>query len=236
MANKIELSENSYFLHFKSEKPNVKSLLIIPNSAGYFAQSPKYGKANHRIDKFCNDLAEKYEVYYLVLPGQDREISAEYTYSGSIETAVQAMQFLIKTHECVFAGVIGMCTGGAIAVEAMNQVGIDKIPLILYNTAVKVGWNNPAIQQIFLRKYGNVVNLDCEELERNAPAELNPIIEKHKGRILQIVSGNSDYSIDLQYLIKVPNMITKTFMSMSDAPIGESDEYPVLLRSIFRFL
>lgn len=235
---------SSYFFKFSSGQKNLPALLIVPNSAGYFAESPKYGIAGPRIDKFCTDLSQKFDVYYLVLNGQDKQhqekyaSNAGYTYSTNIEVVYLVIK-LLHAQKKNIAGIIGMCTGAAIAIEAMAKSNTDTLlPLVLYNTAARVGWNDPAIQKIFLRKYGKWVNLDCDELQRNAPAELVPIIQKHKGKMLQIISGKSDYKQELQEEIaqKVPEIASKTFLTMSDAPIGESEEYQPMIESIINFL
>ena len=238
----IKLGPSYYFLRFNSGNGILPALLIVSNSAGYFAQSPKYGIAGPRVDKFCTDLSQKFDVYYLVLQGQDKKYQDEYdndtsySYSRNVEVvADEAIRYLKSTTQIV--GVIGMCTGAAIAIEAMERTDYGSLPLVMYNTAARVGWSDPAIQKIFLRKYGKWVNLDCEELVKNAPAELVPIIQKHQGKILQIISGKSDYKQELQEEVaqKIPSITSKTFLTMSDAPIGESEEYQPMIKTILDF-
>jgi len=241
MKRQIRLGPSYYFLHFNSGNGILPALLIVSNSAGYFAESPKYGIAGPRVDKFCTDLSLKFDVYYLVLQGQDKEYQdnywndTTYSYSRNIDVVDEAIRYLRSRTKIV--GVIGMCTGAAIAIEAMEETGDTQLPMVLYNTAARVGWNDPAIQKIFLRKYGKWVNLDCDELQRNAPAELVPIIQKHQGKMLQIISGKSDYKQELQEEVaqKIPTINSKTFLTMSDAPIGESDEYQLMVQTILDF-
>lgn len=245
MKTRIELSNGAYFWHFTGTEVKEKVILIVPNSAGYYAESEKYGKAHYRVDRFCLDLSKEYEVYYLVLPGQDPENPSKYSYKGSIEAVRESLTFLIIEKHYILEGVIGMCTGGAIAAEALYKVHFGTIPLILYNTAESVRWNDPRGQKAFSEKYGRdcieggkpkgPVLLDYEELLKNAPPNLSPFINKHEGRILQIVSGESDYSLKKQKALNIPNMERETFMSMSDVPIGESVEYPKFLNLILNF-
>ena len=245
MKKRITLTNNSYFLYFASKRANAKTILIIPNTAGYFAKSIRYDEAGPRIDKFCEDLSEFYEVYYLVLPGQDPSIPGKYSYTGSISVVLSAIHSLLREKKCTFAGFIGLCTGGVILTEALDQITLNDAPVIIYNTAHKVGWNKVEGQMVFLEKYGATkyggesgngpVTLDLEELTKNAPRTLTPLIAKHRGRMLQLISGNSDYKIELQNALKVPGMESKTFMTMSDAPIAESKEYPQVVDMITKF-
>ncbi len=250
MKTTIRLNNSSYFLYCQcKDASSKKAILIVPNSAGYFAKSTKYGEASSRIDKFCDDLSEKFHVYYLILSGQDPSKASilyflfsgpdregdKYSYSGSVDAVIEALKAISQKQELV--GVIGMCTGGAIATEAMGKTSFNSLPLILYNTAASVGWNDPAIQKIFLRKYRDFVNLDCEELQRNAPASLVSIVKQHKGKMLQIASGNSDYKIERQRELTqaIPGLTKVEFPTMSDAPIGESPEYQPMMELIFKF-
>ncbi len=237
------LSYSTYFLRCPARNPTDRSILIVPNSAGYFAESPKYGKAAGRLVTFFGDLSNlDYNVYYLVLPGQDRKYApdSKYTYYGSIQAVVNVIQLMptlpvFSFEKDKIIGIIGMCTGSAIAVEAMAEMGLSDLPLVLYNTAPEVGWNNPDGQDAFIKKYSNFVNIDCEELRANAPADLGPIIQKHDGQILQIVCGNSDYSVEMQEKIKVADVVTKNFTAMSDVPIATSEEYVLMLNGIVSF-
>ena len=245
---KIVLSDSFYLLNFENSRHANRAVLIIPNSAGYFANSLNYGYGNSRINEFCSHLSINYEIFYLVLPGQDESLSGKYSYTGSIEASVQAIEFISGTY--YLNGVIGMCTGGAIATVALKESGFGHVPLILYNTAAKVGWDNLRIQNAFSTRYGRdtlkddkpagPVLLDYEELTKNAPPKLGPIISEHKGKILQFVSGKSDYNIELQKSLKeeVPNIRESIILSeMSDVPISESEEeYGMLLNNIFVFL
>lgn len=239
--------ESSYLLNFGCATGTNRVILIIPNSAGYFASSPNYGEAKYRINEFCSHLSASYEIFYLVLPGQDPTLPDRYSYTGSIESTIQAIKYLKERYYLI--GVIGMCTGGAIASVALKETGFLYLPLILYNTAVKVGWHNPIIQIAFSLKYGRdslkdnkpagPVLLHYDELTQNAPKMLGPIIREHKGKLLQIITGKSDYKIEVQKPLKeeVPNIIEVIILpTMSDAPISESEEeYGILLHNIVVF-
>jgi hypothetical protein len=239
MKKIIPLNNSAYLLYFLCKDSNSKeAILIVPNSAGYFAQSPQtYGNASPRIDKFCIDLSVKFHVFYLILPGQDKENypEAKYSYTGSISATTEAFQFVTQNHNLI--GVIGMCTGAAMAVEVMEKIGLGRLPLVLYNTASSVGWSNPKGHEAFEGKYKKFVNLNHEELLANAPYSLVSIIKEHKGKMLQIASGNSDYLIEKQRKLndQVPGIKKVEFPTMSDAPIGESNEYQPMLSLILKF-
>lgn len=241
---KISLTNTAYLLYYPCfYMDTANSILIIPNSAGYFAQNPKRwdGIAKEHLNIFCNDLAQRYRVYYLVLPGQDPEADSLYSYTGSVAATKEAIQYVSQHRK--LKGVIGMCTGGAIAAQALHDLGLNDTHLIIYNTAASVGWHIPKIQDKFDEKYGRKcggpVKLDHSELTRNAPHQLASIIKKHAGRILQLACHKSDYEIENQRKLQkqVPKIFKIEFSGMSDVPNENDASYKsLMLKSIFEFL
>lgn len=232
----INLSNGAKLFLYPATKPNQEgAILITPNSASYYAKSDKYGgKARGHIDNFCIDLSKKHDTYYLVLPGQNpwSRKKERYSWNASTSATGEAINYIMSKKE--LAGIIGFCTGGAIAAnECMNMQEPPKI--ILYNAAPEVPWNTAEGQKAFSKKYPNV-RLDNENMY-NDPMP-GSIIVNYQGPMLQIITGNSDYSIKRQSKMANirPDIPCVIFETLSDAPQKELSEYKLFLKAIFLFL
>jgi hypothetical protein len=245
MKNIIELLNGAFLLHYPIQKYqwNDPAILIVPNTAGYYAiNEDKYQQASDHIDIFCSDLSKECHVYYLILPGQHPNREELYSWESSLDATTKAISHVALKRSLI--GIIGMCTGGAIVAEALISYGISSfrsLPLILYNTSSRVKWNQKEGQEIFHEKYPDV-RLDYEAL-MNAPMPVD-IIKKYPGKILQFISGNSDYKVPGQERLKkvIPKIEqVPELTSMSDAPNGSfglptpTPDYLTLLNKTISF-
>lgn len=245
MKTIIPLGDSAYLFYYPSDITAANGILIIPNTAGYYAIHQKVGllenvSASEHIDAFCACLAKRYHVYYLVLPGQDPETSGVYSYKQATESALDAFRFTLATR--TLAAVIGICTGGTIAARVMVELGITSLPLILYNAAAWVGWATPRIQKKFLEKYPHV-NLDCEEL-LTAPMPGDVFAHYPGTKILQVLGGASDYPLNgtdhrggqREMLLANQNIEQILCNTMGDVPISTSSEFGPMIEHILEFV
>lgn len=234
------LKNDAYLLSQTCDDPNQKdSLLIVPSSAGYNSQYKSVVYKDH-IDAFCKRLSAKYGIYYLVLPGQDPKAPlAKYSYEASVSATLDAMKYIVNHGNLV--AVIGMCTGGAIASQAMEDFG-KYFPLVLYSSGVWAGWATPSVQKMFEDKYKNVT-LDKEALLK-APTP-GDVIAKHKGKILQILAGSTipyplvgtpDRPGQTEMKEKNPLIKQVLFQTMIEVPLQTSPEYEPMINEIFSFI
>ena len=247
MKKIIPLNNFSSLLYYPCYYVGVQnSILIVPSTAGYYSSNPKSGNASNHIDAFCTSLSQNlyfgktFSVYYLVLSGQNPDNQDDkYSYETSVASTKEAIKYIRERRN--LAGVIGMCTGGAIAVDSILESTLKSLlPLVLYNTAEWVGWATPSIQEKFKKKYPKV-RLDCDAL-LNAPMP-GDIISKYDTEILQILGGNSDYPLigtegrGGQEALRLRNKNIKQvlFETMSDVPIETSPEYQPMIELILNF-
>jgi hypothetical protein len=221
-------------LYLPSQQDSKTAILIVPNTEGYYAVSRRYGEARDHINSFRKDLSKKHHVYYLLLPGQNPQSreKEQYSWENSLSATEAAILFIETQH--LLVGVIGMCTGAEIAVEALIGVKRNSLPLVLYNTAPNVRLNTVEKQGEFLRTYAHMRLNKTALINDSMPGE---IIQKYTGPLLQIISGSSDYSVADQLLIKkkVPSIKQITFLTMSDVPIETSREYGKMIEKISSF-
>jgi len=246
MKNSMISLQSVSLLHYPSRCNNNQAIIISPSSAGYYAEKKEaWGDAKSHIDFFCDRLAEKYHVFYLILPGQDPMKQDTYSYDSSVNAITEAMFHIVCLQhkgECLkLKGAMGMCTGGALLADSfMSHVKFSQIPLVLYSSAAWVGWSVPKLQDRFTSKYPHV-RLDRESL-LSAPMP-GDVIKNYKGPILQILVSSIDYPLggrpgrggqeELQGLNE--SMHTVLFKEMSDVPVETSLEYQPMMRTIFEF-
>ncbi len=232
---KIQLNNESYLFHMgcKYNPDSKKAILIVPSGAGYYAENETYGKFSNHIDNFVLSLSDTHNVYYLVLPGQDPSINeGSYSWEASVRATAEAVKLIQKNHSLI--GIVGMCTGGVIAVEALAFLGLSSLPIVLYNSSYWVGWQKPKIQDDFHNDYPHV-RLDRQSLLR-APNPVD-IIPKHRGRIFQILCRVSRYPVGFQQKMKdkKKDIEQVLFDNLGDVPDSEAYEYQGMISIITHF-